>query len=56
MLVTTALLATCTWIGMTNAWLLLVFTFALGGGAAMTMPAWAAIAAELVTREELQGP
>ena len=39
---------------MTNAWLLLVFTLALGGGAAMTMPAWAAIAPELVPREELQ--
>lgn len=54
MLVTAALLGTCTWIGMTNAWLLLGFTFALGCGAAMTMPAWAAIAPDLVPREELQ--
>ena len=54
MLATAALLGTCTWSGMTNAWLLLVFTLALGGGAAMTMPAWAAIAPELVPREELQ--
>lgn len=54
MLVTAALLGTFTWVGMTNAWLLLAFTLALGGGAAMTMPVWAAIAPELVTREELQ--
>lgn len=54
MLVTAALLGACTWIGVMNAWLLLIFTFALGCGAAMTMPAWAAIAPELVPREELQ--
>lgn len=54
MLATAAFLGTCTWIGMTNAWLLHVFTFALGGGAAMSMPAWAAIAPELVPLEELQ--
>ena len=53
MLVTAAILGVCTLIGITNAWLLLAFTFALGCGAAMTMPAWAAIAPELVSRDTL---
>lgn len=53
MLVTAAILGICTLIGITNAWLLLAFTFALGCGAAMTMPAWAAIAPELVSRDIL---
>lgn len=40
--------------GMTTAWMLIGFTFALGIGAAMMMPAWASIIPELVPRQELQ--
>ncbi|HSS69554.1 MAG TPA: MFS transporter [Casimicrobiaceae bacterium] len=38
---------------MTTAWALLGFTFALGVGAAMMMPAWSAIVPDLVRTEEL---
>src|SRR5246127_3366494 len=38
---------------MTSAWVLLGFTFALGVGAAMMMPAWSAIVPDLVRAEEL---
>jgi len=40
-------------LGVTTAWLLLAFTFALGVGAAMMMPAWSAIVPDLVRTEEL---
>ncbi|EEO27504.1 MFS transporter [Oxalobacter paraformigenes] len=40
--------------GMTGSVLLLLFTFFLGVGIAMMMPAWGAIIPELVPREELQ--
>lgn len=40
--------------GLTNSVLLLVFTFCLGVGLAMMMPAWGAVIPELVPREELQ--
>lgn len=40
--------------GLTNSILLLLFTFLLGVGLAMMMPAWGAIIPELVPREELQ--
>lgn len=40
--------------GMTTAWTLIAFTFAMGTGAAMMMPAWAAIIPELVPRQDLQ--
>src|ERR1051326_3805724 len=40
-------------LGVTTAWLLLAFTFALGVGAAMMMPAWSAIVPDLVRPEEL---
>src|SRR5262245_43187873 len=38
---------------LTTAWVLLGFTFALGVGAAMMMPAWSAIVPELVPIQEL---
>ena len=50
-----ALLALLTFAGMTTAWLLVALTFAMGIGAAMMMPAWAAVTPELVPRAELQG-
>lgn len=54
MLLMATSLGVCTLLGLTTAWLLLAFTFALGCGSALLMPAWAAIAPELVTPKELQ--
>ncbi len=54
MLVCALLLGIMTFVGLTNAWLLLALTFALGIGSAMMTPAWAATVPELVPREELQ--
>jgi MFS family permease len=42
-----------TLLGLTGPWVLLVFVFALGVGAALNMPAWQAIIPELVPRPEL---
>ena len=39
--------------GLSTPWMLLAFTFALGLGAALNMPAWQATTPELVSREEL---
>jgi len=55
MLLIAAMLGVLTLAGLTTAPLLLVFTFALGIGNAMMMPAWGAITPELVPRDELQG-
>jgi MFS family permease len=49
-----ALLATTVFIGVVSAWSLLVLTFAMGIGAAMMIPAWAAITPEIVPKRELQ--
>jgi MFS family permease len=46
-------LGALTLLGLTTAWLLLLFTFALGVGAAMMMPAWSAIVPDLVRTDEL---
>jgi len=54
MLAAAALLGLLTLAGLANAWMLIGFTFMLGIGAAMMMPAWAATLPELVPREELQ--
>ncbi len=54
MLTCALLLGIMTLVGLTNAWLLLALTFALGIGSAMMTPAWAATVPELVPREELQ--
>ena len=43
-----------TFLGATTAWVLLGFTFALGVGTALTMPAWSAIVPDLVRPDELQ--
>src|SRR5438105_7373459 len=53
LLVVAAVLALMTWLGLVSAWILLGFVFALGVGAAMVMPAWAAIVPELVHPREL---
>lgn len=53
MMIVAAILGVLTLAGLTTAPLLLVFTFALGIGTAMMMPAWGAITPELVPRAEL---
>lgn len=54
MLLVALLLAVCTALGWTTAWVLLVFTFALACGAALNVPAWAATVHELVPKPQLQ--
>ena len=54
MMISAAILGVLTLSGLTTAPILLVFTFALGIGTAMMMPAWGAITPELVRRTELQ--
>ena len=54
MMITAAILGALTLAGLTTAPILLIFTFALGIGTAMMMPAWGAITPELVQRTELQ--
>ncbi|MFO1206963.1 MAG: MFS transporter [Burkholderiales bacterium] len=49
----TALLAGLTAVGATTQWVLLALTFALGLGAALMMPAWAATTPELVPKPQL---
>ncbi len=53
MAVAAAALGIFTLTGATNAALLLTFTFAIGIGAGMMMPAWGAIIPELVPREDI---
>src|SRR5208283_805571 len=53
LLVVAGALGALTWLEITSAWLLLGFVFALAVGAAMMLPAWAAIVPDLVTAEEM---
>jgi MFS family permease/quinol monooxygenase YgiN len=53
LMVVAAALGILTLLGETTAWMLLGFTFALGVGAAMMMPAWSAIVPDLVPGEQL---
>ena len=53
LLVVAGALGVLTWLDLMTAWMLLGFTFALGVGAAMVMPAWAAIVPELVPPDEM---
>ena len=53
MLAVATLLGLLTLAGLTTAWTLLGFTFALGIGSALMLPAWAALTPELVPRSEL---
>jgi MFS family permease len=53
LLVVAAVLAALTFLGLTTAWGLIGFIFVLGIGAAVVMPAWAAIVPELVPPQEL---
>src|SRR5258708_8982981 len=53
LLVIAGALGLLTWLEMTTPWVLLGFTFALGVGAAIVMPAWAAIVPELVPTDQM---
>ena len=53
LLLVASALALLTLLDLTTAWVLLGFVFALGVGAAMVMPAWAAIVPDLVRADEL---
>ena len=53
MLIVASALGIMTLMEWTTAWVLLAFTFALGVGGALMLPAWAAIVPELVTADEL---
>src|SRR5215470_17531359 len=53
LLIVAGALGILTLLELTSAWVLLGFTFALGVGGAMMMPAWSAIVPDLVRTEEL---
>ncbi len=53
LLAVSAALALLTFFGLTSAWTLLAFTFAVGVGTAILMPAWSAIVPELIPRNDL---
>jgi MFS family permease len=53
LLLVAGVLGVLTLLELTSAWALLGFTFALGVGAAMMMPAWSAIVPDLVRSDEL---
>lgn len=53
LLIVASTLGIMTLLDATTAWVLLGFTFALGVGAAMMMPAWSAIVPDLVRTDEL---
>ncbi len=53
LMVVAGALAVLTLLGLTTAWALIGFVFALGLGSAMMMPAWAAIVPDLVPAEDM---
>jgi MFS family permease len=53
MLVVSVALTLCAWLGWLNPWLLLLFTFLIGCGAAFNAPAWQASVGDMVPRSEL---
>lgn len=55
MLLVSVTLSLCTWIGLITPWLLLLFTFLIGCGAAFNLPAWQASVGDMVPRAELPG-
>jgi MFS family permease len=55
MLLVSVALALCTWAGLITPWLLLLFTFLIGCGAAFNAPAWQASVGDMVPRAELPG-
>lgn len=55
MLIVSAALAVCAWIGLITPWLLLLFTFLIGCGLAFNAPAWQASVGDMVPRRDLPG-
>ncbi len=55
MLAVSVALAICAWTGLLTPWLLLLFTFLIGCGAAFNAPAWQASVGDMVPRGELPG-
>jgi MFS family permease len=53
MLLVSMVLAVCAWRGVLTPWLLLLFTFLLGCGAAFNAPAWQAAVGDMVPRPQL---
>jgi MFS family permease len=53
MLLVALVLGVLTWAGLVSAWVLLVLTFLLGLGAALSGPAWQAIIPDMVERKEI---
>lgn len=55
MLAVSIALVVCAWLGLLTPWLLLLFTFLIGCGAAFNAPAWQAAVGDMVPRAELPG-
>lgn len=55
MLVVSTVLTACAWMGLITPWLLLMFTFLIGCGAAFNGPAWQASVGDMVPRAHLAG-
>ncbi len=55
MLIVSAALSACAWSGLITPWLLLLFTFLIGCGAAFNAPAWQASVGDMVPRPEVPG-
>lgn len=55
MLVVSTALTVCAWMGLITPWLLLMFTFLIGCGAAFNGPAWQASVGDMVPRAHLAG-
>ncbi|WP_097063254.1 MFS transporter [Sphingomonas guangdongensis] len=53
MLLVSVALSLCAWFGVLTPWLLLVFTFLIGTGAALNGPAWQASVGDMVPRDDL---
>ena len=55
MLIVSVTLSACAWSGLITPWLLLLFTFLIGCGAAFNAPAWQASVGDMVPRAQLPG-
>ena len=55
MLTVSVALSVCAWTGLITPWLLLLFTFLIGCGAAFNAPAWQASVGDMVPRTQLPG-
>ncbi len=55
MLAVSVALSLCAWAGLLTPWVLLLFTFLIGCGAALNGPAWQAAVGDMVSRRDLAG-